>query len=565
MLNIVVQLFGPFGLWSSDHQRIEIKSRKSEALLALLIMSPGGIATRAKLQSLLWSSRPKVQAQSSLRKELHQLRSSLGDNLKEILSISRNAVEIDLDRVRLKDQPSTVYAPESFLDGLEVFDAEGFEDWLRQTRNQDVTAITQSLRGISSTDELLISSSHGETSDQLGQKEPWADRNFVDLSISKSMRPHYLVQMPKSHSSEFQITGQLNYVANKVIDSLFSIRDIAVVDCRSGLTLQPQASKDSVYWVVVQGFCEGTLLNIQISISGWDGAVEWSITRHFHIEECRINPPIMDEVSDAIFEYIWSNQKLNNQDVRLFDVGRVIDGLYIPGSMAIDQIGRDINYAVQLSPSGRNLAIRNCARMLQFGERLDGYDNVSAEIVHEDLQKSLETSPESGLVHSIASHAFSLFLKNDSRAIDHAAKSVALNPVNPIYIAFFALALLRAGHVKEALRNAEIARSVGGTGKYAAFLEVVCCVCYAINGDFNKAISTGETALQSNPHFGVTKKYLFAAYAHAHRLSDAESLMADIQMSDKFFSFSGIKNEDSIVNIESGRNFILSATKIVGV
>jgi DNA-binding SARP family transcriptional activator len=68
-----MDLIGPFGLFAPSGARIDVRSRKGVALLALLAFSPNGLRTRAWLQAILWGSRAHVQAQSSLRRELSTL------------------------------------------------------------------------------------------------------------------------------------------------------------------------------------------------------------------------------------------------------------------------------------------------------------------------------------------------------------------------------------------------------------------------------------------------------------------------------------------------------------
>lgn len=68
-----MRLMGPFHLLDSGGSRIDIRSKRSTALLALLAMAPDGIRTRSWLQAMLWGSRALPQAQASLRRELANL------------------------------------------------------------------------------------------------------------------------------------------------------------------------------------------------------------------------------------------------------------------------------------------------------------------------------------------------------------------------------------------------------------------------------------------------------------------------------------------------------------
>ena len=124
---------------------IAIRSKKAQALLAILALSAGRPQARSRLTALLWSDRGEAQARSSLRQALTDLRKSLPDFDPPILTTGRDDVALDSDTVavdavaldRLIDQGTAdalLEAAELYrgdlLDGLDVRDAE-FEEWRR--------------------------------------------------------------------------------------------------------------------------------------------------------------------------------------------------------------------------------------------------------------------------------------------------------------------------------------------------------------------------------------------------------------------------------------------------
>jgi len=72
-----LNLIGAFRLAAPDGRRIEIVSKKGTALIATLAMAKDGERTRAWLYDKLWGSRSELQARSSLRRELSNLRKLL--------------------------------------------------------------------------------------------------------------------------------------------------------------------------------------------------------------------------------------------------------------------------------------------------------------------------------------------------------------------------------------------------------------------------------------------------------------------------------------------------------
>lgn len=140
---IKLRLLGPFALISADGTRIEISSKKSRALLALLALAPGGAHARGWLQTMLWGSRFREQAQASLRRELTTLCSTLRHaGLSDLVRRSGSVVTLDLDSVEVDVLgfgiglgSNGVESAGQFLEGLWLPDCEEFEDWLVKQRS----------------------------------------------------------------------------------------------------------------------------------------------------------------------------------------------------------------------------------------------------------------------------------------------------------------------------------------------------------------------------------------------------------------------------------------------
>lgn len=139
-----MDLIGPFGLFAPTGARIDVRSRKGIALLALLAFSPNGLRTRAWLQAILWGTRAQVQAQSSLRRELSTLAAVLkaqgaGDLLvrdTQRVQLRTDRILLDTDRLALIPGDAALRSAGDLLEGIDLRDCEGFEDWLRAQRTR---------------------------------------------------------------------------------------------------------------------------------------------------------------------------------------------------------------------------------------------------------------------------------------------------------------------------------------------------------------------------------------------------------------------------------------------
>lgn len=139
-----LDLIGPFGLFAPDGQRIAITSQKAMALIAMTVVSAGGVRARRKLESMLWGSRPAKQAQDSLRRELSNLRKVLADHgASDLLVCETKRVAFAIDRIDVDIFTIGVGNPDArsrfngdFLEGIDLSDSEEFEDWLREERER---------------------------------------------------------------------------------------------------------------------------------------------------------------------------------------------------------------------------------------------------------------------------------------------------------------------------------------------------------------------------------------------------------------------------------------------
>lgn len=100
-----LSLLGGFTL-TCDDEPVVLTSRKAQALLAYLTLSPTAAEPRERLHGLLWSESSEEKARGSLRQTLHGLRDlfrSLGfDGLqvgREDVSLARPALEVDVRSV----------------------------------------------------------------------------------------------------------------------------------------------------------------------------------------------------------------------------------------------------------------------------------------------------------------------------------------------------------------------------------------------------------------------------------------------------------------------------------
>ena len=130
-------VLGAFRLESPEGERIDIASKRGQALLTMLALAGGGERTRSWLQSRLWGGRMPEQGKASLRREVSTLRQIVNRGEHAILHADHQRVWIDLTRVAVDARAEiarSAVATGELLEGLDIAHEEGFEEWLRDER-----------------------------------------------------------------------------------------------------------------------------------------------------------------------------------------------------------------------------------------------------------------------------------------------------------------------------------------------------------------------------------------------------------------------------------------------
>lgn len=161
-----VRLLGGFEARLDSGKKISLSTRKAEALLAYLAFAPGKGRSRDQLAGLLWSDRAEVQAKSSLRQALTDLRRGLQENGSPVLTTEGERVALEAGAVAVDVLEFETLAANGsngnlgraerlyqgpLLDGFNVRD-QSFNEWLAQERARlhelAVNAVERLLAGL---------------------------------------------------------------------------------------------------------------------------------------------------------------------------------------------------------------------------------------------------------------------------------------------------------------------------------------------------------------------------------------------------------------------------------
>jgi TolB-like protein len=132
----LLELLGSFRLLAPGGARIDVSSKKGQALIAMLAVAGGGERTRSWLQDRLWGSRQDKQAQASLRNELSSLKAVLNQGDRPLIFADHARIWLDLSHFKIdaREMDGGSQTKGEFLEGLDIPGEDGFEDWLREER-----------------------------------------------------------------------------------------------------------------------------------------------------------------------------------------------------------------------------------------------------------------------------------------------------------------------------------------------------------------------------------------------------------------------------------------------
>ncbi|HKI95774.1 MAG TPA: AAA family ATPase [Gemmatimonadales bacterium] len=139
-MSLHLKLFGASAACTRDGEPVHLPP-KPLALLTYLALEAGR-HRRDALTALLWTDAPDAAARTSLRQAVHRLREVLGDAVdadRDTVALT-DAVASDVDafsRATTADVDGAAACdPSTFLEGLSIPHAEGFEEWVDETRRR---------------------------------------------------------------------------------------------------------------------------------------------------------------------------------------------------------------------------------------------------------------------------------------------------------------------------------------------------------------------------------------------------------------------------------------------
>ncbi|MBY5326228.1 SARP family transcriptional regulator [Rhizobium leguminosarum] len=556
-------LLGPFALVDAGGRSVAPKSKKAQALLAMLALSTRGSRSRIWLRDKLWSDRSDDQAAASLRQALLDIHKSLGP-ARDLLIADKNTVWLDTDRLVLdtdlmiRTERSPDQVTDELLEGIDIRDPE-FEDWLalerqnwyrrldegqvhdvfepRQQPSRDIAKHSALLPltgapDTSRTGKPVDSASSGPDGRRGGGGWQWMMALLSPIVVGAG------------EGGQIAATRFQNLIAKAIIDGLgFGVTDLSFtlphieeneqqISLPICLQLRLTFDGDMVLIELVMKH----LINNRIH---WLGSQAINRTQ-FERGEFGIAAALISQAVDQLAYF----QEFQATDSRLSQDGLLIDAVSAIFRLSrddLDNAERRLEAQIQYQPRSSTFAWLSFIRTFQVGQRFNALDAHLIEEAQAYARKALELDPQNSVSLALVGHVHSFLFGEYDYAANLFEKSIRLNPALPLGWDLYAMLHCYAGQPDKAVAMARWVQELGVYSPHKYYFDTTKCIAAALAGDHAAAITAGEEALRARPNFNSLLRYLASSHAHSNDLGGARHYLQRLEAVEGGFSINDFR------------------------
>lgn len=516
-------VLGAFCLRDAQDRTIVVRSRKAQAMLAMLALSPRGARSRVWLRDKLWSGSDEKRSSTCLRQTLFELRRDLGALADSALRVNSHEIALHAHRVWI-DHAAVQSDPAAFhrlglgidcelLEGFDIGDPE-FEDWLTLERSAwadraeelaqapadlpmrlppDGGGVVEAPEPPVASLAILRTILHG--GDALSA--PLADRVIEGIATGLSELSAVDVLDLRDHAAEIE-----TLVKSARTEFYCRLRMLRVGDNVTLTLLVHRVSRMALEWsqsiqcrmdeligfdgLILQGFvaqCTDRLSQTLMQHAGSGTAGKTSLRSGYAALNLifRLEPEALEHARVVL-------------EGREGEDDAVLDGLR--AYLASFSVGENLG---TLTESGR-------AELYRLGSA------------------RLQATPFNSVALACFGHVLGYIFQEHAAAAQLLERAVQLNPAQPFAWDHFALHKLYAGDYAAARAASERAVALGAYSPIAYTYETTLAMAATLQGDYDRAVQAGKRALQKQPRFNATQRYLMVAHAARGDREEAEAL-----------------------------------------
>jgi adenylate cyclase len=512
-----LRLFGPVEALSFSGESVLPRGRKAQAILCYLALTQERFIPRQRLISLLWSSRWIEQGRASLRQSLLELRSALGSGYADLLTIERDRIALDREKVWIdgltrrpdqeEERPSLDFQPNRLLETLTGIDPK-FDEWIAQVRGT-----------------MGVASGRGKDADSARDHQAYAGRqNPADGSrtaaggVLLSVLP--ILQIGSGPIDDYVAPA----LTQEIVTALARVRWLRVRFSTD------RGGADYLLEGYISQVGDGFRLVLRLLDHTDREVILWTGTTQL---DRPLQPSSLSSAVEQIVEQLdpeilaIETRKVLRRPLASDDsyecMLRAVPLLYRFEIGAWRQATELLARACRSDPQhGRAFAFSALCRVTGLAQGWSEEPAAELRKADHDAVHAVSCDPRDSLALSLNAHIQSFIHHDFDAAQALFERAVRANPSCGLTWGYSSLTYAYLGHTDEAARRLARAQTIMIHDPYLSFMESFAAVIAFFARDWVEAIRVCRRQLEIRPNFVAMRKLLIGALCLTGRFDEAE-------------------------------------------
>lgn len=506
-------LCGPVRIIPESGDTIIPRGALRQAILAVLLLSPEQMRARKTLQVMFWGASSREKSSHNLRQRLVEIRRDLAPLGDDCIGSDRHSIWIAPGRISVAKNS---IGP-SFLEGIDLSwlpDCEGFEDWLREKRNEGDNDVLFCAK-----DDAPISRRNRAERFALGLLAP----QRAGLRANDGTRVESIVD------AIARFVGQMT--------------DVEIHDFRG-------SANSSFPLPIDSGFGATHLLQAVAERRGRKLAMHFRLFEATNRRVVWISEPI-DALSDQRDELVCSTSEQLLQQVAACPAAgdptdlfpwTALTGLF---SFDDDLIAKTEAKVAAMATENR-LPVFDClrifAQIFKANEGLARADAINADEICEVLSALPDTHPQLPLSLSLAGYSAHMLAGENELAEMLVLRARDLAPNLALNLDHLAVIRLMRGDIDGAEKALRQCLRTGASSPWRYTYHVSGAMISMARGDVRQALLFANQALMLKPRFIGALRYAMLGFALSDNAHDARRMKFRIKKLRPDYDFEGWAN-----------------------
>ena len=517
-----IHVIGPMRLTDAAGHKIVIRGRKTMALLALVALAPQMQRSRAWLRDKLWSGSDEMRSATSLRQSLFELRRDLGTIANQVLDISGNLValrpglvwvdQVELGRDAALFRKLNLSEDSDLLEGFDINDPE-FEDWLQSAR----------MNWADQAEHLAVQQPMRKPLPDAGARAP---RDPVRLAMMRNV----------THGGD-ELTSHLSdQLIERLIYNLCEVMPLRVFDLRhAAAPIQDLAqSAEAQFFCRMRVLCVGKTVTLTFFLyRASELTLEWSQSiqcglEDLHHGEAQVLMGFIaqnvDRVAKTLSAFATRPTEPAPSQMAAYTalnlIFRLDDCALEQALSLLDRTG--CGDSAGMPPHSLFHALRAYTASFAVGESIGALSPPDRAALRHQITTALSENPFNSVALACYGHVLGYVFQEHALAGKVLERAVAQNPSQAFAWDHLALHKLYCGDYDHALQFAQKATQLGAYSPLSYSYDTTLSMAATLAGDYGRATVAGLSAIQKQPRFKASLRYLMIAQSALGQRDAAE-------------------------------------------